>query len=174
MAQEPRPPAGARPSRQCHRRARPPSRTGSGEARGLRVAIVAALLLLAGCKLVDQRTFEPTPTAPTAASLKRPDLPRLPLLTISFAIPDADWQPSVHEAVHTAEDHKPGVRFAVVTPVPTSASREVQDTFTKQGRDDATMVAEEIEASGVPPERITIGLRGDSGSPARQVQIYAQ
>lgn len=135
---------------------------------------LAALLVLGGCKLVDQRTFERTPTGPAAATLAQPDLPKLPLLTISFAIADEDWGPSVHDAVLAAESHNPNVAFAVVTPVPTSASRDVQDTFIKQGQEDATLVANELQVDGVTPDRITISLRGDPGSPPREVRIYAR
>jgi hypothetical protein len=80
----------------------------------------------------------------------------------------------VHAAVQSAEAHKPGVVFAVVTAVPTSASRDVQDAFIKQGQDDAALVVNELQASGVPPERIVLRLRGDPGSPAREVRIYTQ
>ena len=131
------------------------------------------MLAPASCKLADQRTFERRTTAPALAVLARPDLPKLPVLTVGFAIADADWRPAVHEAVRAAQAHKPDVAFEVATPVPVSASRDQQDTFTKQGQADATVVAREIAASGVPPERITIGLRGDPGSPRREVRIYA-
>jgi hypothetical protein len=131
-------------------------------------------VVLAGCKLVDQRTFEATPTAPAAAQLNRPDLPKAPILTINFAFADMDWRPSVHKAVRDAEAHQPGVAFAVVTPIPIAASREVQDRFTRQGREDAVAVADELQAAGVTPDRITLGLRSDAGSPPREVRIYTQ
>lgn len=148
------------------------SRKARGQA-ATRLALTV-LLGLAGCRLVDQRTFEPAPAAPSAATLKQSDLPKLPLLTIPFAIRDANWRPALRDAVQAAEAHKPGLTFAIVTPVPVSASREVQDNFTKQGREDALMVADELQVSGIPPPRIAIGLRGDPGSPPRQVQIYAR
>jgi hypothetical protein len=135
---------------------------------------LAALLALSGCRLVDQRTFERAPAAPTAAALARPGLPKLPVLTIAFVVADADWRPSVHEAVRAALAHKPDAMFAVVTPIPTAAGRDAQDAFTKQGREDATAVAREVQASGATPDHVTIGLQGDAGSPRREVRIYAQ
>ncbi len=132
------------------------------------------MLALAGCKLVDQRTFERTGTAPAATDLSRADLPKLPLLTIAFTIPDADWRPSVRDAVQAAEARKRDVAFSVVTPIPTTASRDAQDVFIKQGQQDATAVAQELHLNGIPPERITIGFRGDAGAPAREVRVYAQ
>ncbi len=106
--------------------------------------------------------------------MSRPDLPALPLLVVSFAIADADWQTPVHAAVRGAEAHKPDVVFAVVTAVPTSASREAQDAAIKQAQGDAAAVATELQASGVPPDRIVLRMRGDPGKPAREVRIYTQ
>ncbi len=132
-----------------------------------------ALIALAGCKLVDQRTFERTPTAPSAAELARAAQERKPILTISFAIADANWRPALALAVLGAEAHNPNAVFDVVTPVPVMASRDAQDKFIKQGQDDAAMVAREIQANRVPPERVTVSLRGDPGNPPRQVQVFA-
>ncbi len=134
----------------------------------------AALLALAGCKLIDQRTFEPAAAAPTAADLARPALPPLPLLTIAFTVPDADWRPAVRDAVRAAEARKRDVVFSVVAPIPTTASRDAQDVATRQGQEDAALVAREVHLNGVPPERIAIGLRGDAGAPRREVRVYAQ
>jgi hypothetical protein len=136
--------------------------------------VLAVLLAVSACRLVDQRTFESKPATPAAAALARPELPKLPVLTITFASADDDWRPSVHEAVRAALAHKPDASFAVVTPVPTARSHEAQDAFTRQGREDATQVAREVQASGVNPDHVSIGLQGDPGSPRREVRIYAQ
>lgn len=135
--------------------------------------LIAALLTLAACRLVDQRTFEPKASGPSAAQLK-PSPPRASALTITFLDPNEDWVPSLRDAVHSAQAHQPDVHFRIVTPVPTSASREVQDRFIKQGAADATMIAREMEAAGVSPDHITVGLRGDPGSPPREASIYTE
>lgn len=96
------------------------------------------------------------------------------MLTISFAIADADWRPAVADAVQAAEAHKPDVTFEVVAPVPVNAARDVQDRFVRQGNQDAALVARELQANGIQPERIAIALRGDPGNPPRQVQIFAR
>jgi hypothetical protein len=62
----------------------------------------------------------------------------------------------------------------VVTQIPISASRDAQDAFLKRGSADAALVAQEIHLDGIPQERITIEARGDAGSPAREVRIYAE
>ena len=106
--------------------------------------------------------------------MSRPDLPALPLLVVSFVVPDADWQTPIHAAVLGAEAHQPGVVFAVVAAIPTSQSREAQDAYVKQARLDAAAVANELQASGVPPDRIVLRMRGDPGNPPREVRIYTQ
>ena len=121
---------------------------------------------------MDQRTFERTASAPSAADLDKSARPPLPALTISFAVADADWRPSVAAAVLAAQAHKPDAAFDVVTPVPVNSARDVQDRFIRQGEDDSALVARELQANGVPPERITIGLRGDPGNPPRQVELF--
>ncbi len=136
--------------------------------------LVAAVLALSACRLVDQRTFERAPTGPSAAALAQPERPKKPILTITFSNPDDDWRPSVHAAVRAAMAHQPDVHFQVMTPVPTSASRDIQDGFVKVGRTDGPMVALEVQAAGAAPDHVTVGLLGDAGSPTREVLIFVQ
>ncbi len=138
-----------------------------------RAAALLALLLLGGCKLIDQRTFETTPTAPAAAQLNRPGLPPLPLLTMNPANPNTDWQTPLGEAVLAAEARKPDVRFNVVTPIPTSATQAVQNTYAKNGQADAQAVAWQLQADGIAPDHISIRFQGDPGAPPREVRLYA-
>ena len=136
--------------------------------------LVAAVLALSACRLVDQRTFERAPTGPSAAALAQPERPKKPILTITFSNPDDDWRPSVHAAVRAAMAHQPDVHFQVMTPVPTSASRDIQDGYVKVGRTDGPMVALEVQAAGAAPDHVTVGLLGDAGSPTREVLIFVQ
>jgi hypothetical protein len=141
---------------------------------GARIAVLCLTALLAGCKLIDQRTFEPARSGPSATALARTNLPKLPLVTISFAFADLDWRPSVQQAVIAAESRKPAVEFDVVTPIPTSASQKLQDQYSATGRADALMVANELQSDGVPPDRIGIRFQGDPGVPPREVLIYTR
>jgi hypothetical protein len=138
------------------------------------VVTVAAILALAACRLVDQRTFERAPAGPSAATLTQAVRPAKPILTITFTNPDADWRPSVHEAVRAEMAHQPDAHFQVMTPVPTSASRDIQDGYVKVGRTDGPMVALEVEAAGAAPDHVTVGLLGDAGTPTREVLIFAK
>jgi len=136
--------------------------------------IAAALLSVAGCRMVDQRTFEGSTKAPAASDIARADVPKRPLVTIAFTVPDFDWRPALRAAVDSAQARKRDVAFLVVTPVPTSASQQAQDSFIARGRKDAALVAEEIHKDGIASDNITIGLQGDAGSPPREVRVYAR
>ncbi len=140
-------------------------------------ALARALLAascLGGCKLVDQRTFEAKGATPSAAQLAQPSLPALPALTVSFAVPDADWRPSVRQAVLGAEAHNPDARFDVMVPFPTTGTPQVQQRYLSDGQRNGELVAREMQADGVPPERISLGFRGDPGAPAPDVRIYVR
>lgn len=98
----------------------------------------------------------------------------MPLVTISFAIPDIDWRPSVAQAVTAAQSRKPGAAFDVVTPIPISAAQKMQDQYVAAGQSDAQIVANELQSDGVPPDHINIRFQGDPGAPPREVFIYAR
>jgi len=132
------------------------------------------LLALAGCRLVDQRTFERTPPTPDAATMARAGVPSLPVATIRLADPNAEWRSGLDAVVHAVLARKPDVRFQVMAPIPTSASWAIQQGFLSVGQSDTQMVARALVADGVPPERITLGVVGDPGRPTREVRLYAR
>lgn len=135
---------------------------------------MSLIAVTSGCRLVDQRTFQPAGQAPEAAQLTRPDLPALPLLAIRFPADESAWRPLIVEAVRSAQARKPGVVFQIVTPVPISASAETQSGYEKAGTAYATLVANAMLSEGVAPERVHIGLRSDPGSPPLEVRVYVQ
>ncbi len=134
--------------------------------------VVACVLALPGCRMIDQRTFERTET-PAPSAVSRPDLPPLPLLTLRMSDPNADWRPAIDDAVRAAISRKPDVHFDVMTPVPTNASKAVQDSFLRNGAEDAQMVANALQADRISADHITIGVQGDPGTPTREVRLYA-
>jgi hypothetical protein len=136
---------------------------------------LAALLLVGGCtpadhfpyvRLIDQRTFAPSGTAPTAADLK--NLPALPLATVRFDVPDEDFTPALAEAVEAATARKPDVEFDVIAPVAHGA------TPGPYAAEDAATVARAIAEQSVPPERIHLGVVEDAGTPAREIRVYVR
>ncbi len=144
--------------------------------------VVMGLLLvatLAGCQLVDQRTFERAGLYPGAAQLARADyaqraLPPPPLAIVRFGSATQDWQDGLVEASRTARARKADVDFDLVTPIPASAGLAAQDAAQRIGAQDAATVAAVLEGDGVSADQIRIGSRGDPGRPPREVEVYVR
>ncbi|MBV9248686.1 MAG: hypothetical protein JO227_05495 [Acetobacteraceae bacterium] len=141
-----------------------------------RCAPLLAALALAGCKLVDQRTFAPAPEAktPAPAPAAAPAAPspaesegRRALVTIDTGTAQgASYQGLLRVAVRAAELRDPNVQYDVVGLAPTSADA-------KSAEQDAATVMRSIIADGVPAARIHLGLRTAPGS-TRQVRVYVR
>ncbi len=138
-------------------------------------AWLAVSLLLAGCtptdrfpyvKLIDQRTFAATGTAPNAADLK--NLPPLPLAVIRFDVPVPVLNPALADAVASATARKPDVQFDVITPVAAGAVPG------PNAAEDAEDVARAIAEQSVPQDHIHLGVAEDAGTPAREVRVYVR
>ncbi len=134
--------------------------------------LLAALLGLGGCKLIDQRTFERTPQAPSPAALNTPALPPLPLARLQPANPDSDWRARVDGIVQQVLARNPDAQFDLLTPIPTSASRKIQDGYQRAGTEDAQAVATAMQEDRVDAAHITIGFQGDPGTPTREVRVF--
>ena len=125
-------------------------------------------LALAGCALIDQTTFAPSPEAEPAAAVEPPKVdPRAPLLVVGFAEPDPHYQDMLRYAVRAAETRAPGVQYDVVATLPPTA-----DTAAAQTR--ATEVMRAIMAQGVPASRIHLGLRSTPASSPQQIRVYVR
>ena len=123
-------------------------------------------LLLAGCELIDQTTFAPSPEA-TAAKQEAPKTdPRTPLLTIGPA-PEAGYQDVLRYAIRTAETRAPGVQYDVIVILPAGADAAGADQR-------AAGVMRDIMAQGVPASRIRLGLRSAPAGSAQEVRVYVR
>ncbi len=128
---------------------------------------LAAGLLLAGCKLIDQTTFAPSPEE-TAAKPETPKVDaRAPLVTIGYATPNPDYQDVLRYAIREAETRAPGVQYDVVAMLPPGA-----DAAAAQHR--LAEVMRDIMAQGVPDSRIHLGLRSAPAGSAQEVRIYVK
>jgi hypothetical protein len=163
------------------------------------LAAASLALLLGGCTLVDQRTFQPRAAKPGAAELAavRPD--ETPLLTVRLGAPllgepggpsygqaldrainlsedraGIDLGSPAAEAVRAGQARNPDAVFDVLALVPTRAAPAEQDRRVTQAGADALTVANSLAAAGVPPARLRLGLRGDPGNPPREVRVYAR
>ena len=83
------------------------------------MSVLAVGLLLAGCKLIDQTTFAPSPEAPTTEAVAPPRVDtRTPLVTIDYGGPPPDYLGLLRFAVHAAETRAPGVEYDVIGMLP--------------------------------------------------------
>jgi hypothetical protein len=132
---------------------------------------VLACLLLAGCALVDQRTFAPAPEA-KAESPTPPAPPvkvdaRVPLVTVDFSGPPPQYEELLRYAVRAAELRDRDVQYDVIAILPNA-------TDAAQGQQNAAAVMRSIMLAGVPPARIHLGLRADQTLSGREVRVYVR
>lgn len=131
----------------------------------------AALLLvlplsLSACHLLDQTDFQPKPPAPPAGPPPVPDPEtRTALVTIDYAKANPDYRTALAAAIQAAESRRPGVLYDVVAVVPDAAGAVA-------GRTRAADVMIAIEANGVIPARIQLGLKLEPGRKIPQVRVY--
>jgi hypothetical protein len=130
----------------------------------LRIA-VPLLLALSGCHLLDQTDFEPKrPAKPAPPPMPDPET-RAALVTIDYAKAAPDYRAALATAIHAAETQRPGVLYDVVGVVPDAAGAAA-------GRARAAEVMTAIEADGVVPPRIQLGLALEPGRKIPQVRVY--
>jgi hypothetical protein len=129
--------------------------------------VLAAGLLLAGCKLIDQTTFAPSPEEPAARADAPKADPRTPLITIGYTTPDPNYQEILRYAVRAAETRVPGVQYDVLATLPAGADSAA-------GQQRAAEVMRDIMAQGVPASRIHLGLRTAPAGGAQEVRVYVR
>jgi hypothetical protein len=129
-------------------------------------------LLLAGCALVDQKTFAPAPEAKAQTTVAAPAAPvkldaRLPLVTVDFSGAPPQYEELLRYAVRAAEMRDRDVQYDVVAMLPDPAAAG-------PGQHDAATVMRSIMLAGVPAARIHLGLRADPTLPGREVRVYVR
>lgn len=122
------------------------------------------VLLLVGCKLIDQTTFapEPEPEQTTAAPGRPPA--NIALVSIRFDQVSPPYQDQLAFAVRTAEQRRPGSEYDVVG-VSTAADAA------QAGQDSAAIMGA-IAQQGVAATRIHLGARIDPAQTVREVRVY--
>ena len=146
--------------------------------RRRRVLPVLALLVVPGCRLVDQTTFDkeagkppvipPVPSPPPAAPEGPPALLTIPLS------PEPDWAGVLRQAVASAVQRKPTVVFDVAAIVPARGTPEEQVAAVTTASEPASRIARAIEAAGIPPARVNLSARTAAGLAASEVRVYVR
>ncbi len=131
-----------------------------------RIALIVALPLLAGCKLVDQRTFYP-PAKPEPTSLAAQPQRDIPALIIRIGALEPDWHTAVADLVEQSIGRQPDARFEIVAAIAPNGSAQDQ---TSAARD----IAQAIGALGVLPSRTILGLRTVDGTTVLDIRIFVR
>ena len=139
--------------------------------------IISLALLLSGCSLVDQATFDPA-LRPVAKLTPPPPAPMVQpngaLLTIRLTGAAPDYEDSLASAVRQALAVKPDITFQVVSMVPqqgdTVPTWDQAQRVTVWGR----RIAEQIERDGVDQGQIELGLRATPGLDHGEIRVYVQ
>jgi len=126
---------------------------------------VSLVLALTGCHLLDQSDFRPKPPAtPPVPPVPEPET-RTALLTIDYVKANPDYTSTLATVVHAVEARRPGSLYDVVAVVADANGATT-------GRARAADVMTAIEANGVIPARIQLGLRLEPGRKVQQVRVY--
>lgn len=125
------------------------------------------LLVLAGCKLIDQTTFAPDlEQEPATAATSSPSrsASQLALITIRYDTPEPAFQDQLSFAIRAAEQRRPGGEYDVVG-VSTAADAS------RTARDSAAIMDAMVKA-GVTATRIHLGARIDPAQRVREVRVH--
>lgn len=135
-----------------------------------RLSQLALLLLLGGCTLIDQRTFNHRagmgPVVPPGPG------PAPPLISINFSKPDPVYEAPLRHAVEEALARKPTIVFDVTIVVPATGTTAEQADAAASIRADAADVARIVADAGVDQDRIHLLAQAQSGIVGRLVQVY--
>ncbi|MCQ8278364.1 hypothetical protein NFI95_07855 [Acetobacteraceae bacterium KSS8] len=135
--------------------------------RAIAVTLLAgAVMSAAGCKLIDQRTFDPdvnrkpVPVMPPAPPAPKP-VP--PLARVQFAAPPESWKPGLTAIVREALARKPDALFTVQTVVPAVGTTEQQAAaMEKAVHDGGQAVAQTIQDAGATTAQINMAATTDA------------
>ncbi len=127
---------------------------------------VCLLLALPACHLLDQTDFDPKPPPrpPGPPPVPNPET-RAALITIEYAKANPDYAITLGATIKAVEAQRPGLLYDVVAVVADASGAPA-------ARARAADVMTVIEAQGVIPARIQLGLRLDAGAKIPQVRVY--
>lgn len=162
----------------------------ANKGRALRVALAVGLLGgMAGCKLVDQKTFnpqaglEPKPYIPPPPP-GPPPVP--PLIELVAGTPQAEWQAPVEQIAHRALARKQEVLFVVSCLVPPQAGQApvAQDDPAAQEAEQSALLAlvqhdghavmQALIDAGVPQTQVEMSAMPDSAVTKPTVRVYVR
>ena len=129
---------------------------------------ILALLAVAGCTPIDQRTFAPSPEEepiPVVHAAAAPSSGRPALIVVDYATPAPNYRDLLRLAVRAAEARNPNVQYDVVAVTP---------TLDPGAPPQAVEIVRAIVAERVPSSRVHLGMRADPAMTAVQVRVYVR
>lgn len=132
--------------------------------------LLPLVLLLAGCTLVDQTTFAPSPEPAPAPVVAPPKIEtRSPLLVIAGNATPNEYQKPLGDAVRAAERMK-RVDYDVIGVAPVAGGTVALD----EAGAHAAEVMRVIMGQAVPAARIHLGVQQDPALTTGEVRVYVR
>jgi hypothetical protein len=136
------------------------------------------LFITAGCKLIDQTTFAPSPSQNPALLPAPPPPPpidkRAPLITINQGTPIPAYRDLLRVAIEQARRRDPNVRFDVTVVVPNSSDPAAQAAAVASTQKEAVALMQQIGLDGVAPTNISLRAGVDASATQRQIRVYVR
>lgn len=151
-----------------------------------RIARLALLFpLLAGCTLIDQTTFAPSPEPkPPPVIVPPPVETRAPLIVIAASATPKEYTPALRTVVRAAQARKRDIEYDVAGVAATAPSAAGQGSpgqaavanivAQQEAGAHAAEVMRAIMAQGVPAAHINLSVRADPAITAGEVRVYVR
>ncbi len=131
---------------------------------------------MAGCKLVDQRTFVAHADAPPVVHVPpgKTIAAVPPLLAIRLPAGPDQWSGPLKVAVDLALSRKPDVLFTVESVVPAQGTASDQAARLARATADAQTVAAAIVADGVDPLQVQLTAATGEAVAGEEIRVYVR
>lgn len=126
--------------------------------------LMLAPVALTGCHLIDQTDFSPKRAIVAPPPVPSPET-RPALVTIDYTSANPDYGAALAGAIKAVEARRPGTLYDVTAVVGTAGEAA-------SGRSRAAEVLTAVEAQGVIPARVQLGLMLEPGRKVQQVRVY--
>ncbi|MBR2125000.1 MAG: hypothetical protein IJ934_07595 [Acetobacter sp.] len=134
--------------------------------------------LVSGCKIIDQRTFDPNAGRPPRIpeSEPAPAPPAVPpLMVIQAGTPQEQWKEPVKNIVHEALARKRSVLFMVHCLVPQSnALNTEQSAMLNLVQGEGLAIMQSIIAAGVPEAQVEMSTMTKSTLKKPVIEVYVR
>lgn len=135
-------------------------------------------LVLSGCDLLDQRTFNPRASRPPKVYIPPPPPgppPIPPLIDLVAGTPKQEWIGPVHDVVRKALARKPNILFLVQALAPPGADdAATRDKLSHLVGVEGQAIADEIVAAGAAPNQVEMSAMPDSTVTEPRIRVYVR